>query len=206
MSRAVDATRSTDIVSMIRYYDGPGWGFASRNFTRSFWPALDIDRNPDAYFGPFAEASPRERSVTLDRPIDIFTAAQLRRDRSTRSRRKTPRCSVPSCRAAYRSPAGYALRLPTDSTDGFRIGSRGTCPTPGSARRTRRPAGSGDERSARRPGRHTPAAATLPGSSGQTLTGIAERYGVSVQALRLANRLGPRDQVRSGQVLRIPAS
>jgi N-acetylmuramoyl-L-alanine amidase len=41
---------------------------------------------------------------------------------------------------------------------------------------------------------------------GQTLTGIAERYGVSVQALRLENRLGPREQVRSGQVLRIPAS
>jgi LysM repeat protein len=39
---------------------------------------------------------------------------------------------------------------------------------------------------------------------GQTLTGIAERYGVSVESLRLANRLGPRDGVRSGQVLRIP--
>jgi LysM repeat protein len=39
---------------------------------------------------------------------------------------------------------------------------------------------------------------------GQTLPGIAEQYGVSVQAIRLANGLGPRDQVRFGQVLRIP--
>jgi N-acetylmuramoyl-L-alanine amidase len=39
---------------------------------------------------------------------------------------------------------------------------------------------------------------------GQTLSGIAERYGVSLDALRAANRLDARSQVRPGQVLRIP--
>ena len=41
---------------------------------------------------------------------------------------------------------------------------------------------------------------------GQTLSAIAEKYGISVKALRIANRMGPRDQVRSGQVLRIPSA
>jgi membrane-bound lytic murein transglycosylase D len=41
--------------------------------------------------------------------------------------------------------------------------------------------------------------------SGETLSGLARRYGVSVQALRQANQLASADQIRIGQKLRIPA-
>jgi membrane-bound lytic murein transglycosylase D len=39
---------------------------------------------------------------------------------------------------------------------------------------------------------------------GETLTGLAKRYGVSVQALRSANHMSARDALRAGATLRIP--
>ena len=40
---------------------------------------------------------------------------------------------------------------------------------------------------------------------GETLTGLARRYGVSVQALRTANGMSERSQLKAGTALRIPA-
>ena len=40
---------------------------------------------------------------------------------------------------------------------------------------------------------------------GETLTGLARRYGVSVQALRKANGMSERSQLKAGTALRIPA-
>ena len=141
---------------MIRYYDGPGWGFASRNFYAEFLAALDIDRNPDAYFGRLPqEAVPATRTVTLDRPIDIFTAAQLARTDRYAIADMNPALLDPVVSGRVSIPAG--LRAPLAG------GRRGRIPGsaravrarhPGRARRARRPAGSRGERSARRPGRH----------------------------------------------------
>ena len=40
---------------------------------------------------------------------------------------------------------------------------------------------------------------------GETLTGLARRYGVSVQALRKANGMSARSELRAGTAIRIPA-
>jgi membrane-bound lytic murein transglycosylase D len=39
---------------------------------------------------------------------------------------------------------------------------------------------------------------------GETLTGLARRYGVSVEALRQANGMSGRETLRAGAALRIP--
>jgi LysM repeat protein len=39
---------------------------------------------------------------------------------------------------------------------------------------------------------------------GETLTGLAKRYGVSIQALRDANGMTRRTTLRAGQALKIP--
>ena len=39
---------------------------------------------------------------------------------------------------------------------------------------------------------------------GDTLTGLAKRYGVSVQALREANGMAQRETLRAGVALKIP--
>jgi peptidoglycan lytic transglycosylase D len=206
MLRAVDATGTTDIVTMIRYYDGPGWGFASRNFYAEFLAALDIDRNPDAYIGRLPpEAVPPTRTVVLDRPIDIFTAAQLARTDRYAIADLNPALLDPVVSGRVSIPAGYGLRLPAEGSEGFQARLSQYVPD---TRIARAAPADPPERSASdsRDDRADSAVATHRVKPGQTLAAIAERYGVSVQALRLANRLGPHEQVRSGQVLRIPAS
>jgi membrane-bound lytic murein transglycosylase D len=42
---------TTDIVRIIHYYDGPSFGFASRNFYAEFLAALDIEKDQEAYLG-----------------------------------------------------------------------------------------------------------------------------------------------------------
>src|SRR4029450_7193723 len=43
MARAIGGAGSANIVNIIRYYGGPGFGFASRNFYAEFLAALDIE-------------------------------------------------------------------------------------------------------------------------------------------------------------------
>jgi len=50
--RAKETLGTDDIVRIVRSYSSRTFGFASRNFYVSFLAALDIDRNPDKYFGP----------------------------------------------------------------------------------------------------------------------------------------------------------
>jgi membrane-bound lytic murein transglycosylase D len=52
MLRAKRELGTNDIARMIRDYDGPYFGFASKNFYAEFLAALEISRNPEAYFGP----------------------------------------------------------------------------------------------------------------------------------------------------------
>jgi membrane-bound lytic murein transglycosylase D len=51
IARAIDEMGTTDIVRIIHYYDGPSFGFASRNFYAEFLAALDIEKHQEAYLG-----------------------------------------------------------------------------------------------------------------------------------------------------------
>ena len=201
MSRAIDDTGTDDIAAIVKYYDGPLFGFASRNFYAEFLAVLDIEKYNESYFGRLPKESlPPTRTVILDRSIDIFTAARLARTQDYILADLNPALLDPVVSGRVPIPAGYGLRLPADGAAGFedRLGAvatedrvvREAAPAP-SARDDNEP------ESRQKPHRV---------KRGQTLSGIAEQYGVSVQALRVANRMSPRDQVRSGQVLRIPGT
>jgi membrane-bound lytic murein transglycosylase D len=45
IAHAIDEMGTTNIVRIIRYYDGPSFGFASRNFYAEFLAALDIEKH-----------------------------------------------------------------------------------------------------------------------------------------------------------------
>ena len=51
MRRAKETLGTDDIVRIVRNYTSRTFGFASRNFYVSFLAALEIDRNPEKYFG-----------------------------------------------------------------------------------------------------------------------------------------------------------
>ena len=57
MLRAKETLGTADIVTIVRRYSSRTFGFASRNFYVSFLAALDIDRNPEKYFGPVQKQS-----------------------------------------------------------------------------------------------------------------------------------------------------
>jgi LysM repeat protein len=98
-------------------------------------------------------------------------------------------------------PAGYKLRVPPASAAGF-DGRLASLEVEKSVTRTARPA----VRSSRPPSSRAHAHRTHKVQRGQTLTGIAKRYRVSVNSLRAANGLRKTSHIKAGQVLRIPSS
>ena len=76
---------TSDIAVIARTYRSPSFGFASRNFYVSFLAALEIDRNPDKYFGNLKRQAPL-RTTEVEMPSYVpFSALQrvLKIDRPT---------------------------------------------------------------------------------------------------------------------------
>jgi membrane-bound lytic murein transglycosylase D len=113
MRRAVETLGTTNIVTIVRNYQSRTFGFASRNFYVSFLAALQIERDPQRYFGgivPLREerfrqvripayvgVGPLERALGID-PETLRDLNPALRPAVWRGRRAVPR--------------GYELRLP----------------------------------------------------------------------------------------------
>jgi peptidoglycan lytic transglycosylase D len=120
MSRAIGDTGTSDIAAIVRYYDGPGFGFASRNFYAEFLAALDIEKHSEAYFGRLPKESlPSTRTVMLDRSVDILAAARLARTQDYVLADLNPALLDPVLSGRVPIPAGYGLRLPAEGASGF---------------------------------------------------------------------------------------
>lgn len=63
MRRAIDQLNTRDIGRVVADYRGRTFGFASRNFYAAFAAALQIDRNPEKYFGEITYDSPLATTV-----------------------------------------------------------------------------------------------------------------------------------------------
>lgn len=196
MARAVRDTGTTDIATIIRAYKGPAFKFASRNFYPEFLAALHVERNHRKYFGDLALHSPlRSETVALPAPLSITTAARCTGGDVWSIAELNPSLLPPVRAGRAAIPAGYTLRVPAGDGDGVRRCAASRPPTDttrfASARRPRaergRPGGPRVHRVQR----------------GQTLTGIAARYGCTAEQIRRGNRLKTRT-VRTGQLLRIP--
>src|SRR4030095_16094528 len=78
MRRAGDSLGTDEIDRIVRSYKSPSFGFASRNFYVSFLAALEIDTNPEKYFGgfkPLPELKFREVAVPSYVPIGALQRA-----------------------------------------------------------------------------------------------------------------------------------
>jgi membrane-bound lytic murein transglycosylase D len=197
--RGIEDTGSTDIGVIAQRYRGPAFKFASRNFYAEFLAALDVEKYHTAYFGDLGLETPAPtRIVPLDRPVGFEIACRLAKcDRDTLAA-LNPALMDPVVEGRRLIPAGYALRVPSGEGEGFedRLAElvaeqrvvRVSAPSAPSRRGTVARKGMA---SAHRVGH------------GDTLSEIAQRYGVSVVSLRNANRLKG-NAVRPGQVLKIP--
>lgn len=186
MRRARDTVGTDDIVAIARNYHGPAFGFASRNFYVSFLAALEIERNPEKYFGPI-ERVPEQHFREIPVPAYVPIAAleqALKVDRET-LRALNPALESPVWDGQRFVPRGYRLRLPAQKSDwtaeklAARLSPRDEY------------VGQIESRSHRV-------------KRGETLESVAGTYGLTPKALAELNGIAVEASLRPGRTIRLP--
>jgi membrane-bound lytic murein transglycosylase D len=188
MRRAKEATGTDDIVKIVRTYKSRSFGFASRNFYVQFLAALEVDRDPEKYFGPI-ERLPEAKFHLVEVPAYVPIASLERVLGIDRERLRELNLSLLPVvwRGQRHVPRGYQLRLPSDGEEWTsELLAQRLAPNELLA--------------------DQPAPEGHRVRSGETLTGIAQRYRVSVRALAAENDITTKAKLRIGQVLRVPGA
>lgn len=185
IARAVETLGTTDVGRILGEYDGPSFGFASRNFYCEFLAALEIGKAPDHYFGPVAIEPPLlydeyalPQYVKLESLCDAFGCTRSELEELN------PAFGASNLQGSRPLPKGYRLRLP-----------EGRCLEPAVAFSNIDPSLRFDA---------LPSTIGYRVRSGDTLAMIAKRHRVSVASIRKMNHLGTGNHIKVGQVLVLP--
>jgi membrane-bound lytic murein transglycosylase D len=183
MRRAKEEMGTSDIAVIARKYRSRTFGFASRNFYVAFLAALEIDQNPEKFFGPLKLATP-DNSRVIEMPSylpasRIATALEVEMDVL---RRLNPSLLSPVWSGARHVPRGFELRVPAHLDAKAALQRLATlegavAQVTESQHRVER---------------------------GETLSTIASRYGVSMAQLAELNGLRKPYRINVGQVLELP--
>lgn len=187
MRRAVDRLGTRDIGVIVERYNGRTFGFASRNFYAAFLAALDIDSDPQRYFGDVKIAtSPDHVLVEVPDFMAADTVASALKVSRSELRRLNPSLMETVWEGDKFIPKGFELRLNVavaadarERLDSVPATARYAAQQPDVYHRVR---------------------------SGDTLSEIADRYNVSLASLVRINGLRSRNFIRIGQVLTLPVS
>jgi membrane-bound lytic murein transglycosylase D len=184
--RAKETLGTDDIVRIVRSYSSRTFGFASRNFYVSFLAALEIDRNPEKYFGPLQKESEAHfREVEMPAYVSASSLERALSIDAARLRALNPALLPAVWSGAQRVPKSYHLRLPVEGTQSSSqlLAQR---LTPGEMFT----------------GQRAPPRYRV--QRGDTLVALATRYGVSVESLAELNHLRTSAHLRPGRVLTVP--
>jgi len=184
--RAKETLGTDDIVRIVRSYNSRTFGFASRNFYVSFLAALDIDRNPEKYFGPLQKESEAHfQEIEVPAYVSLSSLQHALKAEPTELRALNPALLPAVWSGAQRVPKGYHLRLPAD---GSHLNSQLLAQrlTPGEMFT----------------GQRVPPRYRV--QRGDTLAALAERYGVSIDSLAELNHLRTSAHLSAGRVLTVP--
>jgi membrane-bound lytic murein transglycosylase D len=185
MRRAAAQQDTTDIGVIVRNYKSRSFGFASRNFYTAFLAALDIDSNPEKYFGRLSLNPPSPTDV-VDVPdyMNTSTLAKALNMRESALRELNPALTDSVWSGDKFVPRGFKLRLPLATV----AVAEDLLATVSSAERY----------AAQRPDvQHRV-------RGGDTLSRIASEYRVSLAALMRINGLSARSIIRVGQMISLP--
>lgn len=183
MRRAVEEIGSTDIVKILRQYDGRAFKFASRNFYVAFLAAVDVNKHAEQYFGALT-LDPPEDSLTVELPayIPALSLADTLGFEVDVLKRLNPALRPPVWFGEKYIPRGFKVRLPgTMAPDLTKL----LASVP------------------KQYGKQLPDL-TYKVRRGDSLSGIADRFGVGIRDLMAMNNLRSRHFIRAGQVLRLP--
>jgi membrane-bound lytic murein transglycosylase D len=185
MRRATLQQKTTDIDVIVAKYQSRSFGFASRNFYTAFLAALQIDSNPEAYFGNMTLNPPSPTAVVI--VPDYLKAETLAHALNLREgvlQDLNPALMETVWAGDKLVPKGFELRVPTstaavaeDLLASIAPAERYAAQRPDLQHRVRR---------------------------GDTLSAIAAQYRVSLATLMRINGLTGRSVLRVGQMISLP--
>ncbi len=182
MRRAKEQLGTSDITTILRNYSSRSFGFASRNFYVAFLAALEIDSDPEKFFGPIKRDPPdTSRVMKMTSFVPSSSVAAVLGLEREELRRLNPSLLPSVWNGARYIPRGFELRVPANidlsaalaKIERFQVDTQ----LADRQHRVRR---------------------------GETLSGIASEYGVSVATLADLNGLRRPYLIRAGQLLDLP--
>ena len=186
LAKGLRKVQGSTLEDLLERWDGRRFGFASRNFYAEFLAAVDVERDYRAHFGEIERHAPLEFEVVKTQHYVSYEALR--------------RCSGLSADEFRTLNPGFRpevldgrLHVPPQTTIRVPVGT-------GEAFTQAYSALGDDERYSQQRFYYV----RYRVQRGDTLSTIAQRYGVGLSSLRQANGLGTRGFIRAGQVLRIP--
>jgi peptidoglycan lytic transglycosylase D len=186
MLRAKEQLGTDDIVTILRRYNSRTFGFASRNFYVSFLAALDIDHNPEKYFGGVQKQGEMKfQVVTVPGYVPMATLERVLNVRGDELRALNPALLRPVWDGQLRVPRDYRLRLPAaDEQWTTELLAHQLNPRELYA------------------GQPQPQRYKV--QEGDTLARLADRYGVPIETLARMNRIRVSAALKVGRTINLP--
>jgi membrane-bound lytic murein transglycosylase D len=183
---AKETLGTDDIVKIVRQYNGRTFGFASRNFYVSFLAALEVDRNPEKYFGPIErQGEARFQEVVVPGFVSINSLERALKMDEPKLRALNPALLRSVWTGQRHVPKAYHLRLPID-------GQQWTSDLL-AARLSPSEMFAGQ-----------PAPRRYRVQRGDTLVSVAQEYGMSPESLARLNRMRTSGRLRVGRFISLP--
>lgn len=185
VARALKEVNGDSLEDMIKRFNGPRFGFASRNFYAEFLAATDVERDYRKHFGE-VQRKPviRFDTVTVERYTPYRTLLRTADIDAEAFRALNPAYNDSVVSGKLYVPAGDTIRLPQGQGRAFKAAYAQL--------------GSGETYAQQRQTHFS-----YKVKKGETLTQIARRYGVSESTLRGLNGL-KKGKLKAGRSLRIP--
>ena len=189
--RAIAEVGSRDLIEIIRRYQSPTFGYASKNFYAEFLAAVEVAKRGEDFFPQLEYHPPLVlEEMKLERAISVTALLK-----STDILRGDLFDWNPALDRKIRDiPTGYRLKVPGEKLELFRSAYQKIA------------AGPQAKPEAESIGERAMAWIRHRVAPGETLSQIARNYRISVQAIQQANGLKTSHTIVAGQHLRIPKS
>lgn len=185
VARALKDSNSNTLDEILVRFNGPRFGFASRNFYAEFLAATDVERDWKKHFGDVErKAAVRFETVSIERYTPYRTLVKASGLDAEKFRTLNPSYHDPVIAGRLYVPAGDNIRLPAGEAAAFKAAYARL--------------GAGETFSKQRQTQFS-----YRVKKGESLAAIARRYGTSEATLRSMNGL-KKGKLRAGKTLRIP--
>ena len=176
----INAVGSQNLVDLIRRYQSPTFGFASKNFYAEFLAATEVAKNSDAYFPFFRSLRPRSfHEIAINRSLPIQSLLKPAAISSTDFFDWNPAISP----TAKFFPVGYRIKVPAEKFDSFMAAQRRLLSAPsGQGKKVSAVAKRSDQPMIEKRSTGKRALVKRKGTNRQTITGLPASRSAAKQA------------------------